>query len=235
MTDGATLAVLIGATSAALVVGVAWVMLARIPRRLEGLVIALAGGALLIAAVLELIQPVIRERSLFLPLAALFVGAVLYTALVQIMNRAGWVDTAQGSAGKILMSGVPQNVAIGLALIGTSAIQISALVGSIFVSNIPWAANATRGMVQAGHSTGRITLTWIGVITALAVAALVGRYGFSQAHEAVLDYLRCFAAGAIICALAVDVFPPAFRTGERLTGLATILGVIMALALNQLG
>lgn len=229
-----TLFVLIAATSIALLIGVAWVLVIGMPARLEGVLIALAGGALLIAAVLELIQPVINERSLMLPFIALFVGALLYTVLIQFLNRAGWIGMAEGSAGKILMSGVPQNLAIGLSLIGFSAIQISALVGSILVSNVPWAANATRGMIDSGHSKARIAATWAGVIAILAAAAIIGRYGFGQAHEAVLDYLRCFAAGAIICALAVDVFPQAFNTDERLTGLATIAGVILAVALNQI-
>tara|TARA_B100001079_G_scaffold261662_1_gene263025 strand:+ start:830 stop:1525 length:696 start_codon:yes stop_codon:yes gene_type:complete len=230
-----TLLVLIVATSAALLVGVAWVLIIGMPPRLEGALIALAGGALLIAAVLELIQPVIHERSLLWPFVALSVGALLYTLLIQTLNRAGWIGMAEGSAGKILMSGVPQNLAIGLSLIGYSAVQISALVGSILASNVPWAANATRGMLDSGHSKLRVAATWAGVIAILAGAAFLGRYGFGQVPEAMLNYLRCFAAGAIICALAVDVFPQAFKTDERLTGLATIAGVILALTLNRIG
>ncbi|GAA1795765.1 hypothetical protein GCM10009795_046530 [Nocardioides hankookensis] len=51
-----TIAVIV-VVSAALVAGAAWGIYGALPDRLEGFIIALAGGALIVSSVLELIDP----------------------------------------------------------------------------------------------------------------------------------------------------------------------------------
>ncbi len=49
--------VVVVVVSAALVAGAAWGVYGTLPAELEGFIVALAGGALMVSAVLELIDP----------------------------------------------------------------------------------------------------------------------------------------------------------------------------------
>ena len=55
--------------------------------------------------------------------------------------------------------------------------------------------------------------------------------GASETH---LGAIRCFAAGAVIASLAIEVFPQAFREDRHWAGIATALGVILAFSLSSL-
>ena len=216
--------------------GVLWALAAPLPKRLEAFVVALSGGALLIAAVLELIQPVLAQHSspigAFLALGA---GGVLYSVVLVALERCRWTDQAGTIGTTTLLNGIPENLAVGITLIGHSSLHITGLIGSILLANIPEAAGASKELRERGYCRGQIIRIWGMILTALAAATVVGHYGFSSANPQVLGYLRCFAAGAIISSLAVDVFPKAFNADHRLTGIATVLGVVLALALNRAG
>ena len=53
--------------------------------------------------------------------------------------------------------------------------------------------------------------------------------------EHVLAFIRCLAAGAVIASLATEVFPQAFKDDHHWAGIATAIGVLLALFLSQLG
>ncbi len=46
---------------------------------------------------------------------------------------------------------------------------------------------------------------------------------------------RCFAAGAVVASLATEVFPKAYRKDHHLAGVATVLGLVLAVLLASLG
>ena len=45
---------------------------------------------------------------------------------------------------------------------------------------------------------------------------------------------RCFAAGAVVASLATEVFPKAYQEDHHLAGIATAIGVILAVFLGEL-
>lgn len=229
------LALFILITSTALLAGMAWSLYGRLPDRVDGFIVALSGGALLLAAILELVQPVIANQSVWGPLAAILAGGVLYNIVNEALARSRTADQAGMISAGLLLNGVPENMAVGITLIGHEGMAISALAGSIFLANVPEAAGATRSLVERGYRPMTIWALWGGLIAALAVAALAGRLLFSHTDPVLLGYLRCFAAGAIVASLAIDVFPRAFQARQRLSGIATTLGLVLALALNLLG
>lgn len=51
----------------------------------------------------------------------------------------------------------------------------------------------------------------------------------------ILDLIRCFAGGALVSSLAIEVFPKAFKEDKYWTGLATAIGLVLAFYLNTLG
>ncbi len=53
--------------------------------------------------------------------------------------------------------------------------------------------------------------------------------------DVALALIRCVAGGAVTASLATEVFPKAFKEDHYMTGIATALGVMLAIALGQLG
>ncbi|MES1952139.1 zinc/iron permease [Salinisphaera sp. S4-8] len=228
------IALFVVAMATSLVAGTAWAMYGRLPDRVDGFIVALSGGALLIAVVLELIQPIIRNQAPWLPMAAILAGGVLYTALNEALSHLRSTDQAATTSASLLLSGIPENLAVGITLIDQPGLSITALAGSIFLANVPEAAGATKVLCQRGYTRRAIWLLWSTIIVLLGAAAVVGFLAFSSTDPFVLGYLRCFTAGAIVASLALDVFPRAFQTNHRLAGIATVLGLLLALALNQI-
>ena len=61
-----TLFVVAGVVSGALLFGAAWGIWGRLPEKLEGFLVALAGGALLLSVTSELIGPSLEESKLWI-------------------------------------------------------------------------------------------------------------------------------------------------------------------------
>ena len=61
--------------SGALVAGAAWGIYGKLPERLEGFLVALAGGALLLSVTTELIEPSIETASVFHAMLGVAAGA----------------------------------------------------------------------------------------------------------------------------------------------------------------
>jgi ZIP family zinc transporter len=112
---------------------------------------------------------------------------------------------------------------------------VAALAGSILLSNLPEAAGGARQMVKGGLSKSATVLMWTVTAAALAGAAVIGNVFFENAPPHVLAAIRCFAAGAVIASLATEVFPKAYKEDRHLSGIATSLGFLLALLLNQFG
>ncbi|HEU5036867.1 MAG TPA: hypothetical protein VFT70_07675 [Nocardioides sp.] len=224
----------IGVVSAALVAGAAWGAYGRLPAPLEGFIVALAGGALMISAVLELIEPSSHVVSIWAASGLVIAGAVVFGALDHLIER-----RSSGGGGGLLaaitLDGIPENLALGVALIGTGPLGAAALSGSILLSNLPEAAGGARQMTTDGRSKAAVLGLWAATAVLLSAAALAGNLLMGGASESTLGLIRCFAGGAVVGSLAIEVFPKAFRESGYSTGLAVALGLVMALYLDQLG
>lgn len=75
---------------------------------------------------------------------------------------------------------------------------------------------------------------WTATAGLLAGAALLGYFALSDVPPAPLGFIKCFAAGAVVASLAIEVFPKAFNEDHKLSGLAVAVGLILAYLLNQL-
>lgn len=223
--------------SAALMGGAAWGAWGRLPNWLEGFLLALAGGALIVSIMAELVQPAARQAGLGVVIAATLAGAVVFTA-------ADWALSRRANSGRggglgllaaILLDGVPENLALGVALIGAEPVEIAALAGAIFLSNLPEAAGGAREMLKSGRRPLAIFAIWTGAALALAGAAVLGWWSLREVGEGTLAAIMCLAAGAVVASLATEVFPQAFREDRQLSGVAVALGLMGAFALSQIG
>lgn len=230
-----TLIVVILVVSAALMVGALWGVYGKLSDRMEGFVVALAGGALIMSVIGELVEPSVKEGSLWVAIGALALGAVLFSAADYWIDEKLQSDEGVGLLAAITFDGVPENLALGVALIGASVGEVAALAGAILLSNIPEAAGGARGMKDGGMKTITIFALWGGATVLLAGAALLGNFTLEGADPNLLAAIRCTAAGAVVASLATEVFPKAFKEDHHLAGVATALGLMIAIWLESFG
>lgn len=224
--------------SGGLLAGAAWGIYGSLSKGTEGFLVALAGGALIVSAALELIKPAVDKSSVHIALAVVLLGAVVFVVLDYFVKEKWTGKGDSGGAGllaAITLDGIPENLALGVALIGAQPLEVAALAGSIFLSNLPEAAGGAKEMSKNEKSNFKIFLLWAGTAAILSVAALAGNFLLSGVSKDILNYIRCFAAGAVIGSLAIEVFPKAFKKDNYWAGVATALGLILAFYLNSLG
>ncbi len=73
-----TLFAVVGSVSGALVLGAVWGLYGTFRARVEGVVVAIAGGALLLSLVLDLVQPAIEKSSMITALLGVLAGAGIF-------------------------------------------------------------------------------------------------------------------------------------------------------------
>lgn len=221
--------------SGALIAGAAWGIYGKLTKRVEGFLIALAGGALLLSVVSELIEPSIDKSSIYHAVVGVAAGAIVFAVCDYLIDEKWGGSSGGGLLAAITLDGVPENLALGVALIGAGGMEVAALAGSILLSNLPEAAGGARAMAEQGNSKGKIMLLWIATALLLSAAAIVGNLALDGLGEEPLAIIRCFAAGAVVASLATEVFPQAYKEDRHWAGIATALGVILALVLGSLG
>ncbi len=227
-------ALVILVVSAALIAGAALGIYGNLPEEVEGFIVALAGGALMVSAVLELIEPSSRQVSIWLACCLVLAGACAFAVLDELIKNRWGSDSGGGLLAAITLDGIPENLALGVALIGTGPLGAAALSGSILLSNLPEAAGGARGMAR--HRSNRsVLLLWTATAGLLSAAALAGNLLLTNAPQSALALIRCFAGGAVVGSLAIEVFPKAFKEAGFATGLAVSLGLVLALYLSHLG
>ncbi|MEQ3624841.1 MAG: zinc transporter [Celeribacter sp.] len=227
--------IVIAVTSASLIFGAMWGLFGKLPRRLEGFLIAMAGGALIVSVMSELVTPAGKMLHPFWLSLMVGLGAGLFVWLDGLVKRKVGDDSGAGLLLAITMDGIPENLALGVALIGAGPMEVMALAGSIFLSNLPEAAGGARDMRDDGLSRRRSLMLWVGTAGLLSVAALVGNLALADVGDSWLAMIRAFAGGAVVASLATEVFPTAYREDHRGTGIAVALGLIVAYLLGLLG
>ena len=228
-------AIVVVVVSGALLVGAAWGVYGRLSDRTEGLLVATAGGALLVSALLELVDPATKVTSIWWVVVSILVGAGSFTVLDRFVNERWGSDSGAGLLAAITLDGIPENLALGVALIGARPLEVAALSGSILLSNLPEAAGGAREMSSDDRSAAEIFGLWGATALVLSIAALAGNLLLESVSEDALAVVRCIAAGAVVASLATEVFPKAFEEDDYAAGFAASVGLVIALLLRQHG
>ena len=227
--------IVVAVVSGALLAGAAWGLYAPLGKRTEGFLVALAGGALLLSVTSELIEPSMQRSSVWIAAGGVLAGAGMFTLADWLVKEKWGGGSGGGLLAAITLDGIPENLALGVALIGAGPMEVAALAGSILLSNLPEAAGGAKEMADDGRSRGKVFLLWAGTAAILSLAAIAGNLLLEGASETHLAAIRCFAAGAVIASLAVEVFPQAFREDDYWAGIATAIGAVLAFLLGSLG
>ena len=228
------LIVVVAVVSLALVAGAAWGVFGKLEKRTEGFLIALAGGALLVSLVTELVVPSINGSGLLYASGGLAAGAIAFSVLDYLIDEKWGSDSGGGLLAAITLDGIPENLALGVALIGAGWLDVTALAGSILLSNLPEAAGGARAMAEGGRAKLKVFGLWSAAAALLGLTAVVGNLALAAVNVETLALIRCFAAGAVVASLATEVFPQAYREDSHWAGVATAFGVILAFFLGEL-
>ena len=225
----------LSAVSAALVIGALWGTSRFMPPSLRGFLVALAGGALIVSATIELIEPSYESAGLLTVVLATAAGAALFTGADWLLERTAGSDSGFGLLAAITFDGVPENLALGVVLISSGPLEAAALAGAILLSNLPEAAGGAQAMLKGGRGRGVVIAIWTAVAAVLTGVGFAGNLLLGGASAGVIAVIQCLAAGAVISSLATEVFPQAYEEEHIGTGIAVAIGVIAAFALHTVG
>jgi zinc transporter, ZIP family len=238
-------AVLFGvAASSALVigslVGVRW----SPPKRVTGVLLAFASGALISALAFELFEEAFQMGGAVRAGLGLLAGAATFVAVDTALDRyvAGKsgpderevvASGARGGVGLALLAavtldGVPENLALGVSLVG--GVSLSLLV-AIFLSNFPESLVGAVAMRNSGTRPRTVMLTWVACALLLAAAVVLGQVAANQLSDELVAVALSFAGGAVLASLADTLMPEAFEHGRPLNAFATAAGFFLSFVL----
>lgn len=195
--------------------------------------IATASGALIVPVMSELVRPASRHIAFPMLAAALLAGAGLFVLLDRFVKRRLGAESGGGLLVSVTLDGIPENLALGGALIGAGPLEVAAVAGSIFLSNLPEAAGSAKGTRADGFSIPQVLAIWTATPVLLSGAALVGNLALSDLGAAPLAAIRVLAAGVVAASLATEVFPKTCSQDRMATGIAIALGLAAAQGLGQ--
>ena len=157
---------IIAVVSGALLIGALWGIYGPLSKQAEGFMVALAGGALIIAVVIEMIEPAIEKTTLIQASVYIMLGAGAFSFLDYLIDEKWGAHSGGGLLAAITMDGVPENLALGVGLIGASITDVSALAAAIFLSNLPEAMGGASEMKKrTQHQENAGALGWVCAFT----------------------------------------------------------------------
>jgi ZIP family zinc transporter len=238
-------AVLYGlAASSALIIGAAIGTRWTAPKRVTGVLLAFASGALISALAFELFEEAFELGGAVRSGIGLLTGAAAFVALDTGLDRyvAGHsgpderevaASGARGGVGFALLAavtldGVPENLALGVSLVEGASLT---LLVAIFASNLPESLVGAQAMREQGLRARTVILTWLACAVLLALAVVFGRGVGSGFSDEVLAVALGFAGGAVLASLADTLMPEAFEHGRPLNAFATAAGFFLSFVL----
>lgn len=202
-------------------------------RGLVAAALAFASGALIVALAFDLFEEALRVGGSVIAASGLLAGAATFVTADGLLDRYAGNATGFVLLASITLDGVPENLALGVALIGKSLSGILALLVAIFASNLPEALGGAANMRSGGHSRKFAIGVWALTGGILAAAVVLGNAALAEAGEAPLAFVRAFAGGAVLASLANALMPQAYRDGGKLIAFATAAGFLTSFLLTR--
>jgi ZIP family zinc transporter len=229
--------------ASSLVIGALLGLVRAWPDRLVGLVLAFGAGALISAVSFELAEKGVEVGGAVPVAIGLGLGAITYFVCDRVLDRlsadmktrrtrAGSTDAGPALALGAVLDGIPEQLVLGIGLATAGTIGVGLLV-AIVVSNLPEAIGSASELHAAGRSARTVTLLWIAVAAACALATVVG-YGLADiASSGLHGGINGFAAGALLVMLVDSMIPEATAKAGPVAGIVTVLGFAVATGLSS--
>lgn len=215
--------------SAALPLGAAVGVWANPSRRAVAAMLAFASGALITAVAFELFEEAYAAGP-WRAAIAFGGGAAVFIVADSWLERRSNSSARGGAVGLALLlgvtlDGVPENLAMGVALVEGSAVT---LLVAVFASNLPEALVGARRMREAGYTPARVMALWSAVAVLLVLPVITGFGVLDGVSPTTLAWPLGFAAGAVLASLADTLMPEAYREGGPSVAYATALGFLLS-------
>lgn len=210
-------------------------------RTLQPLLLGVAAGVMLVAAIAGLLLPGLDEGSPPAVAAGTIAGVAFLIAAQRLLDaredRRGGGRAADGLRTSILVFAVllvhslPEGFAIGTAYASETAGLSLFVIVAIAVQNIPEGTSVAIPMAEAGFSRAR--MFWAAVATSIPqpIGALIA-YLLVEEIEPLLPFSFGFAAGAMLALVAAELLPRALAGHARLGLAGTAAGAAGMLALS---
>jgi zinc transporter, ZIP family len=224
--------------SSALVIGAVAGAYWTPPRPLLAAALAFASGALITALAFDLFQESFERGGAWISSVGLLLGAAAFVVADEALDlyirgaRSG--ISAFVLLAAVTLDGIPENMALGVSLLGTSTGGTLTLLVAIFLSNLPESLGGAVGMRQQGRSRRFAIGVWSATALILAVAVVLGNVALSGAGEGALAVLLSFAGGAVLASLADTLMPDAYREGGKWVAFATAAGFLLSFLIAEL-
>jgi ZIP family zinc transporter len=230
-------------TGTALATGLGALPVSRLGAHAETLRPALWGltvGLMTVASIVGLLMPALDEGSVGAVAAGLVVGiAFLLVSRTALEARDVHVGQLSGAGVRrsvlvfavLLVHSLPEGLAIGTAFASQTEGLGLFVILAIGLQNIPEGTSVAIPMEAAGFPARE--QFWAAVLTSAPqpVGAILA-YLLVEQVDGLLPFSFAFAAGAMLCLVAVELAPEAFRRGSlRLSLAGTAGGALVMLAL----
>lgn len=184
------------------------------PKRVTGVLLAFASGALISALAFELFEEAFKMGGPVRSGLGLLAGAATFVAVDTALDK--YISGKSGPESReVAASGTRGGV--GLALLAAVNLPES-LVGAVAMRN-------------SGTSARAVVVTWLLCALLLAAAVVFGRSVAAGMSEHVLAVALSFAGGAVVASLADTLMPEAFEHGRPLNAFATAGGFFLSFVL----
>lgn len=203
-------------------------------RRIVPLLLGIAGGVMVVAAIQGLLIPAFQRGSVGEVVIGLLIGVLfLFAARNRLGHLPKGFDGAGGRTGLLvflvlLIHSLPEGFAIGTAYQADPAELGIFVVVAISIQNIPEGTSVAIPLAAAGAGPGR--QFWMAVASSVPqpVGAVIA-YLLVQEISALLPISFGFAAGAMLALCLIEIIPDGWRESRRqtMTGLiAATLGMV---------
>ncbi|MEZ4570167.1 MAG: hypothetical protein R2849_07540 [Thermomicrobiales bacterium] len=156
---------------------------------------------------------------------------MLFVIVDFLIDRYSDSSSGLGLLASITTDGVPENMALGVGLIGASVSDILALLVAICASNLPEALGGAAKMRDGEFSKQTTFTVWFATGVLLAGAIFIGYLTLRGTSDRVLALTRAIAAGAVLASLASEVMPQAYRETNKAVAIATAAGFLLTFLL----
>jgi ZIP family zinc transporter len=201
-------------------------------KRKPHLIAAITGfgaGVLISAVAFELTEEAYAVGGADAVAFGLAAGAIVYFLGDRYIERRERGDgDSEAIAFGAALDAVPESAAIGLSVLAAGTVS-PALVGAVFLSNVPEAlASTASSMDKMAH--GPIIARWTGIVLLSGASAALGYVLLDGASENLIAFTQAFAGGAVLCMLSSTLIPDAYREYDKKpqVGLATVFGFAVA-------
>jgi ZIP family zinc transporter len=238
---------LLGASS--LIVGAALAFMLNLPRWVTAGIMSFGCGVLISAVAYDLLEDGFQEGGILPIVGGAIAGSIAYALADWLVSRKGGHCRKQSGDGEqqnaseggglaiaigSLLDGVPESTVLGLGLLAGNGVSL-AMLGAIFLSNLPEGLSSALGMKAAGRSRTYIFGLWLTIVVASALASSIGAAAFGGAPPQVVAAVNAIAAGALLTMVVNTMIPEAVKGEQKLAGSLVVLGLLVAFALSNVG